>query len=82
MRDVGLAAARFERAMIAARTKAALAVKKARGESTGTPPYGWRVGEDGKMLAADVPANTRRGGAVRMGEQGRERRSLCRRYSR
>ena len=50
MKDVGLAAARFERAMIAARTKAALAVKKARGESTGTPPYGWRIGADGKTL--------------------------------
>ena len=53
MKDVGLAAARFERAMIAARTKAALGVKKARGESTGTPPYGWRVDEDGKALVAD-----------------------------
>jgi site-specific DNA recombinase len=53
MRDVGLAAARFERAMIAARTKAALGVKKARGECTGTPPYGWRVGDDGKTLVAD-----------------------------
>lgn len=53
MKDVGLAAARFERAMIAARTKAALAVKKARGQCTGTPPYGWRVGEDGKTLVAD-----------------------------
>lgn len=53
MKDVGLAAARFERAMIAARTKAALAVKKARGESTGTPPYGWRLGDDGKSLVSD-----------------------------
>lgn len=53
MKDVGLAAARFERAMISARTRAALAVKKARGESTGTPRYGWRVSEDGKTLAPD-----------------------------
>lgn len=53
MKDVALAAARFERSMVAARTKAALAVKMARGESTGTPPYGWRVGEDGKTLVAD-----------------------------
>jgi DNA invertase Pin-like site-specific DNA recombinase len=52
MKDIGLAAARFERAMIAARTKAALAVKKVRGETTGTPPYGWRVGDDGKGLVA------------------------------
>ncbi|MEI9937275.1 MAG: recombinase family protein [Pseudomonadota bacterium] len=53
MKDVALAAARFERSMIAARTKGALAVKKSRGESTGTPPYGWRVAEDGKKLAED-----------------------------
>jgi DNA invertase Pin-like site-specific DNA recombinase len=53
MKDVALAAARFERSMIAARTKAALAVKTARGESTGTPPYGWRVGDDGKALVTD-----------------------------
>ena len=42
-----------ERAMIAARTKAALGVKKARGECTGTPPYGFRVGDNGKTLVAD-----------------------------
>lgn len=53
MKDVGLAAARFERAMIAARTRAALAVKKTRGECTGTAPYGYRVGADGKTLVPD-----------------------------
>jgi DNA invertase Pin-like site-specific DNA recombinase len=50
MKDVALAAARFERSMIAARTKAALAVKIGRGESTGTPPYGWQVADTGKLL--------------------------------
>jgi len=53
MRDVGLAAARFERAMIAARTKAALGIKRSRGECTGTPPHGFRVGEDGKTLVPE-----------------------------
>ena len=53
MKDVALAAARFERSMIAARTKAALAVKRSRGENTGTPPHGWRVDDDGKTLIAD-----------------------------
>lgn len=53
MKDVALAAARFERSMIAARTRAALAEKRTRGESTGTPPYGWRVSEDGKTLEPD-----------------------------
>lgn len=53
MRDLGLAVGRFERQMIAARTKAALAVKKARGETTGTPPYGWAVAADEKTLVVD-----------------------------
>jgi DNA invertase Pin-like site-specific DNA recombinase len=53
MKDVALAAARFERSMISARTRAALAVKKSRGESTGTPPYGWCVAEDGKTLVEE-----------------------------
>jgi DNA invertase Pin-like site-specific DNA recombinase len=35
--------AQYERAMIRARTKAALAAKKARGERVGTVPYGFRV---------------------------------------
>jgi DNA invertase Pin-like site-specific DNA recombinase len=35
------------------RTKAALVVKKERGESTGTPPYGWRLGDDGRTLVPD-----------------------------
>ena len=50
MRTVIDGAAAYERALIRARTKAALAVKKARGESTGTAPYGFRVGADGKTL--------------------------------
>jgi len=54
MKDVALAAARFERSMIAARTRAALAVKRSRGESTGAPPYGWHVAKDGKTLAEDA----------------------------
>jgi DNA invertase Pin-like site-specific DNA recombinase len=53
MRTVIDGAAAYERALIRARTKAALAVKKARGESTGTAPYGQRVGVDGKTLEPD-----------------------------
>lgn len=42
--------AEYERALIGARTKAALAVKRARGEKTGgDAPYGFRVAAD-KML--------------------------------
>lgn len=43
----------YERAMIRARTKAALAAKARRGERVGTVPYGWRVGEDGARLMPD-----------------------------
>lgn len=52
MRTVIDGAAAYERALIRARTKAALGVKKARGESTGTPPYGFRRGHDGRSLVA------------------------------
>jgi DNA invertase Pin-like site-specific DNA recombinase len=45
------AAARLERRMIAARTKAALAVKKANGERiSGSMPYGFQLGADGRTL--------------------------------
>ncbi|MFO0640672.1 MAG: recombinase family protein [Polyangiaceae bacterium] len=53
VRGILFSVARFEKAMIRARIKAALAVKKARGELTGTAPYGFRVGADGKTLEPD-----------------------------
>ena len=53
MRTIIDGAAEYERALIRARTKAALAVLRARGESTGAPPYGFRLGEDGKRLEPD-----------------------------
>jgi site-specific DNA recombinase len=55
MRTVIDGAAEYERALIRARTKAALGVKRARMESTGTPPYGFRLADDGIAL---VPAET------------------------
>ena len=58
------AAAAYERALIRTRTKAALSVKKARGESTGTAPYGFRVEEDGRALVPDE-AEQRTLGALR-----------------
>jgi DNA invertase Pin-like site-specific DNA recombinase len=42
--------AALERKQIAARTKAALGVKRGRGERVGTVPWGWRVGVDGVAL--------------------------------
>lgn len=50
MRTIIDAFAQYERAIIAARTRAALAVKKAKGERTGGLPYGMTEGEGGKLL--------------------------------
>lgn len=54
MRRIVDAFAEYERLLIKARTRAALAVKKARGERTGDVPYGWRVGEDGVHLEPEA----------------------------
>jgi site-specific DNA recombinase len=53
VRGILLSVARFEKAMIAARIRAALGVKKRRGEKTGAAPFGWKVGSDGKTLEPD-----------------------------
>ena len=49
MRTLLDAFAAYERALIRARTRAALAVKKARGERTGGVPMGRRV-EEGRLV--------------------------------
>ena len=54
MRDIVNAIAEWERATIAARTRAALAVKKSRGERVGGIPYGKRADESTKILL-DAP---------------------------
>ena len=64
--------AQYERAVIRARTKAALAVKKARGERTGGVPMGSRVGEGGMLAADDVE----RGAVARARELRGEGKSL------
>ena len=46
MRHLINAFAEYERALIGARTRAALRVKKARGERVGAIPFGYRVTED------------------------------------
>lgn len=53
IRTMLLAAAEFEKAMIKARIKAALAVKQRRGERTGTAPYGMRAC-DGRLVPDDA----------------------------
>jgi site-specific DNA recombinase len=54
MRTLMDAFAQYERALIRARTKAALAVKKARGERVGSVPFGFRA--EGTVLVQDPQA--------------------------
>ncbi len=42
--------AQYERAVISQRTKAALVVKKQRGERVGGIPFGYQLGDDGRTL--------------------------------
>lgn len=53
LRSILFAVARFEKSMITTRIKAALAVKKSRGELTGSAPFGTRRGPDGKTLVVN-----------------------------
>lgn len=53
MRRMVDAFAEYERLIIGARTRAALAVKRRRGERTGSVPYGYRVAADGRTLEVD-----------------------------
>ena len=52
MRRMVDAFAEYERSLIRARTRAALAAKKARGERTGAVPFGWVLTPDGVHLEA------------------------------
>ena len=52
IRSILFAVARFEKEMIKARIKAALAVKRSRGECVGHAPYGTKA--EGKVLAVHV----------------------------
>lgn len=49
------AVSELERALTAARTRAALRAKRARGERAGAEPYGYRVNGDGRTLHAHEP---------------------------
>jgi site-specific DNA recombinase len=54
VRGILISVANFEKALIRSRIRAALAVKKARGELTGKAPYGFRRGADGTSLVPDI----------------------------
>jgi len=51
--------AQFERQLIQSRTRAALAVKKARGERVGVVAYGFKLAADGVHLEADADEQSR-----------------------
>lgn len=51
MRTMLDAFSQYERALIRARTKSALRLKKTRGERTGSVPFGFRLADDGVHLA-------------------------------
>lgn len=53
MRAILDAAAAYERALIRARTRAALAAKRAKGERAGTVPFGFALAADGRTLVAN-----------------------------
>jgi DNA invertase Pin-like site-specific DNA recombinase len=53
MRTLLDGAAAYERALIRARTKAALAAKRARGERAGEVPYGYRADAAGRLSPAE-----------------------------
>ncbi len=55
MRNIVNAFAEYERALIRARTRAAMAVKRAKGERTGEVPFGYRLTADDVHLEA-LPA--------------------------
>lgn len=50
MRTMLDGAAAYERALIRARTKAALAAKRARGERAGAVPFGFSADDDGRLM--------------------------------
>ncbi len=53
MRHLVMAFASYERALVGARTRAALRVKKARGERVGAVPLGFRLSADGGHIEPD-----------------------------
>lgn len=77
MRRIIDAFAEYERLLISARTKAALRVKRARGERTGGVPYGWREGPDGKLLTVEAEQRVR-AWLKRARAGGASLRELCR----
>jgi DNA invertase Pin-like site-specific DNA recombinase len=75
MRTIVDAFAQYERAMIASRTRAALAVKKAKGERTGGIPYGF-LDLNGQLVPND-DERTVIARARELSSQGMSLRAIC-----
>ena len=75
MRQVLGAVAELERAMIRARTKAAIAVKKARGERIGGVPYGYHA--DGNKIIQHAPEQDVISQIMRWKESGKSCQGIC-----
>lgn len=79
MRTMIDAFAEHEREMIRARTKAALASKKARGERTGQVPFGFRLSADGRHVEPDEAEQRTVARVVELREEGVSIRMIARR---
>lgn len=78
MRTVIDGAAQYERALIRARTKAALAVIRARGHKTGgSVPFGYCLGTDGRTLVAVESEQTTIARARGLASEGRSLRAIA-----
>lgn len=73
--------AAFERSVIRRRTKAALAVKKSRGERVGTAPFGFRVAGDGRRLEPDELEQAALAEVDRLRAQGHSIRTIASRLN-
>lgn len=71
------AVAELERAMTAARTRAALRAKRARGERAGTEPFEFRVNGDGRTLHAYQPEQEVLSLMMRERAEGRSLRAIA-----
>lgn len=76
LRRVLDAVAEFERAMIRARTRAALTAKKAQGRRVGSVPFGFSLGEGGRLVA-NLAEQEAIAAAKRMRKRGKSLREIA-----
>lgn len=82
LRSILVAVAQFERALIAARIKSALAVKRSRGEMTGAPRFGFRLADDGRRVEHDDNEQRVLARVRGLHEKGCSIRGICERLAR